>query len=95
VSPSIFRTASARSSSNRSTPPGPHFGQPGYETDLLYLAGLIALCVGGAGSFSVDGRLTRFRSSSERMKPASDQAGLQDHPIATLRKETRNDDESI
>ena len=33
---------------------GAHFGQPGYETDLLYLAGLVALCVGGAGPLSVD-----------------------------------------
>jgi putative oxidoreductase len=39
---------------------GAHFGQPGYETDLLYLAGLIALCIGGAGPFSVDGILLRF-----------------------------------
>jgi putative oxidoreductase len=36
---------------------GAHFGQPGYETDLLYLAGLIALCIGGAGPLSVDGYL--------------------------------------
>jgi putative oxidoreductase len=36
---------------------GAHFGQPGYETDLLYIAGLLALCVGGAGPFSVDGYL--------------------------------------
>jgi putative oxidoreductase len=36
---------------------GAHFGQPGYETDLLYLAGLIALCLGGAGPLSVDGLL--------------------------------------
>jgi putative oxidoreductase len=36
---------------------GAHFGQPGYETDLLYIAGLIALCLGGAGPFSVDGSL--------------------------------------
>lgn len=36
---------------------GAHFGQPGYETDLLYIAGLIALCVGGAGPVSVDGYL--------------------------------------
>jgi putative oxidoreductase len=42
---------------------GAHFGQPGYETDLLYLAGLIALCFGGAGPLSVDGRLSRFRST--------------------------------
>ena len=41
---------------------GAHFGQPGYETDLLYLAALIALCLGGAGPFSVDGFLSRFRS---------------------------------
>jgi putative oxidoreductase len=34
---------------------GAHFGQPGYETDLLYLAALIALCLGGAGPLSVDG----------------------------------------
>jgi putative oxidoreductase len=38
---------------------GAHFGQPGYETDLLYLAGLIALCLGGAGPLSVDGFLGR------------------------------------
>jgi putative oxidoreductase len=42
---------------------GAHFGRPGYETDLLYLAGLIALCLGGAGPLSVDGFLSRFRSS--------------------------------
>jgi putative oxidoreductase len=40
---------------------GAHFGQPGYETDLLYLAGLVALCIGGAGPFSVDGILLRLR----------------------------------
>lgn len=38
---------------------GAHFGQPGYETDLLYVAGLIALCIGGPGPFSVDGILRR------------------------------------
>jgi putative oxidoreductase len=36
---------------------GAHFGQPGYETDLLYIAGLVALCIGGAGPLSVDGYL--------------------------------------
>ncbi|MGH9208513.1 MAG: DoxX family protein, partial [Acidimicrobiales bacterium] len=45
---------------------GAHFGQPGYETDLLYLAGLVALCFGGAGPFSVDGVLTRLKSSPTR-----------------------------
>lgn len=38
---------------------GAHFGQPGYETDLLYIAGLLALSVGGAGPLSVDGYLKR------------------------------------
>jgi putative oxidoreductase len=33
---------------------GAHFGQPGYETDLLYVAGLLALCLGGPGALSVD-----------------------------------------
>lgn len=40
---------------------GAHFGQPGYETDLLYIAGLLALCLGGAGPFSVDEWLKRRR----------------------------------
>jgi putative oxidoreductase len=39
---------------------GAHFGPPGYETDLLYIAGLSALCLGGAGPFSIDGILGRF-----------------------------------
>ena len=36
---------------------GAHFGQPGYETDLLYIAGLVALCLGGAGPLSLDNYL--------------------------------------
>ena len=40
---------------------GAHFGQPGYETDLLYLAALVALMLGGPGRFALD-RLVR-RSS--------------------------------
>jgi putative oxidoreductase len=36
---------------------GAHFGQPGYETDLLYIAGLVTLSIGGAGPLSVDGYL--------------------------------------
>jgi putative oxidoreductase len=33
---------------------GPHFGQPGYETDLLYLACLAGLVLGGSGPLSLD-----------------------------------------
>lgn len=36
------------------TPQGPLFGPPGYEINLLYIAGLISLIITGAGIFSVD-----------------------------------------
>src|SRR5258708_12407039 len=32
---------------------GAHFGQPGYEPDLLYLAALCALVLGGAGPLAI------------------------------------------
>src|SRR5262249_171329 len=33
---------------------GPQFGPPGYEVNLLYIAGLLALILGGAGALSID-----------------------------------------
>src|SRR3954470_313593 len=33
---------------------GPKFGPPGYEVNLLYIAGLISLTLGGAGTLSID-----------------------------------------
>ncbi|MHC6155816.1 DoxX family protein [Bradyrhizobium elkanii] len=42
------------------TPSGAHFGQPGYETDLLYLACIAALVIGGSGPVSIDGWLSRY-----------------------------------
>jgi putative oxidoreductase len=44
------------------TPEGAHFGQPGYETDLLYLAGLTALVLGGPGPWALNGLLRRSRA---------------------------------
>jgi putative oxidoreductase len=44
------------------TAAGAHFGQPGYETDLLYLACLAALVLGGSGPFALD-RMLRGRSA--------------------------------
>jgi putative oxidoreductase len=38
---------------------GPKFGPPGYEINLLYIAGLLALIMGGAGAFSIDRLLAR------------------------------------
>ena len=43
------------------TATGAHFGQPGYETDLLYMGGLAALVLGGSGPWSVD-RLFKRRA---------------------------------
>jgi len=40
---------------------GAHFGQPGYETDLLYLAALIALALGGSGPLALDSLLLRAK----------------------------------
>jgi putative oxidoreductase len=41
------------------TADGPQFGPPGYEVNLLYIAGLIALILAGAGPFSIDRLLAR------------------------------------
>src|SRR5262245_5816703 len=40
------------------TADGPQFGPPGYEVNLLYIAGLVALILGGAGPLSIDGLLS-------------------------------------
>ena len=45
---------------------GAHFGPPGYETDLLYVAALLALCLGGAGPLSLDGYVSARRAGSAR-----------------------------
>lgn len=43
------------------TASGPQFGPIGYEMNLLYIAGLATLAIGGAGKLSVDGWLGRKR----------------------------------
>jgi putative oxidoreductase len=45
---------------------GAHFGQTGYEADLLYLAALLALCFGGAGPLSLDDYVSA-RRRAERL----------------------------
>jgi putative oxidoreductase len=44
------------------TADGPQFGPPGYEVNLLYVAGLLALILVGAGSLSVDAMLSRRKN---------------------------------
>lgn len=46
------------------TTSGAHFGQPGYETDLLYLACLVALVFAGPGPLSID-RLIKRATAGE------------------------------
>jgi putative oxidoreductase len=44
------------------TQEGPQFGPPGYETDLLYLAALATLVLGGSGPLTLD----RWLASNHR-----------------------------
>ncbi len=44
------------------TAAGPQFGPPGYETNLLYLAALATLLLGGPGPYAID-TLRRTRST--------------------------------
>jgi putative oxidoreductase len=41
------------------TPEGPQIGPPGYEINLLYIACLVALILGGAGPLSIDALRSR------------------------------------
>ncbi len=43
---------------------GPQFGPPGYECNLLYLACLAALILGGTGHLSIDGWIANHRRSA-------------------------------
>jgi putative oxidoreductase len=43
------------------TATGPQFGPPGYETDLLYLACLASLVLGGSGPLSIESLLAKRR----------------------------------
>ena len=47
------------------TEAGPQFGPPGYETNLLYLAALATLVLGGSGPWRIDELIAR-RSMSAR-----------------------------
>jgi putative oxidoreductase len=48
------------------TADGPHFGPPGYETDLLYLACLATLIMAGSGPFAFD---TWIAARAKRKSP--------------------------
>lgn len=46
------------------TAAGPEFGAPGYEVNLLYIGGLLALLILGAGPVSVDDALARRKETA-------------------------------
>lgn len=45
------------------TPAGPRFGPPGVETNLLYLARLAVLAIGGSGPLAIDALIKRRRKA--------------------------------
>jgi putative oxidoreductase len=51
------------------TPNGANFGPPGYECDLLYLACLVALVLGGSGPLSFDLLMSKIAKASARTRP--------------------------
>src|SRR5262245_10826480 len=56
------------------TPQGPQFGPPGYEINLLYIAGLIALILAGSGPWSIDAWRGRRRQRHGGAAHAATQA---------------------
>jgi putative oxidoreductase len=52
------------------TAAGAQFGPPGFETDLLYLACLVALALGGSGPLAIDGLLAKRREIARPWSPA-------------------------
>jgi putative oxidoreductase len=51
------------------TAAGPQFGPPGYETNLLYIAALVTLVLGGSGPLAIDAWLSRFRDNRRMKNP--------------------------
>jgi putative oxidoreductase len=46
------------------TAAGARFGPPGYELDLLYIACLVALILGGSGPMAVDGLIGKRKDTN-------------------------------
>jgi putative oxidoreductase len=59
----------------------PQFGPPGYEVDLLYLACLATLVMGGAGPLSISGVLAREQTSRTN-SPTQPRTGLSAPPAS-------------
>jgi len=57
------------------TTAGAQFGPPGFETDLLYLACLAALVLGGSGPLAIEGLLAKRRETTRLSSHAASSAG--------------------
>ena len=58
------------------TADGPQFGPPGIEVNLLYIACLVALILGGAGPLSIDRLLARRKREKARRVPEAITTGV-------------------
>ena len=58
------------------TADGPQFGPPGIEVNLLYIACLLALILGGGGIFSIDRLLARRKREKAGRVPQAITAGV-------------------
>ena len=68
------------------TAAGAQFGQPGYETDLLYLACLAALVMGGSGPLAIDDLLRKRTEGSAPQAHASQALRSQQMAAARQRR---------
>jgi putative oxidoreductase len=57
------------------TAAGAQFGPPGFETDLLYLACLAALVLGGSGPLAIEGLLAKREETTRLSSHAESSAG--------------------
>jgi len=64
------------------TAAGPQFGPPGYETDLLYLACLAALVLGGSGRWTIDSLIaSRFAELTGTTRSIGRHAQIQEREL--------------
>jgi putative oxidoreductase len=68
------------------TDAGPVFGPPGYEINLLYIAGLFALSLGGPGLLSVDRWFSRPKEPSQPPRGGAPPPGRRQASSGTRRE---------
>jgi uncharacterized membrane protein YphA (DoxX/SURF4 family) len=73
------------------TAAGAQFGPPGYEVNLLYIACLAALVLGGSGPFAVDRFIGDAISNHLRLRPSKFVALRDDHDLGECRSRIAED----